>query len=84
MGLSQYGSATDVGKWILPGNDDVVKAEDGGSNSSSDKKGELQWTCLLYTSSLGHRMNAVSVPKGKSITFEFDCLWDGDCLLYTS
>ena len=44
MGLSQYGSATDGGKWILPGNDDLVKTEDGGSNSSSYKKGELQWT----------------------------------------
>lgn len=25
MGLSQYGSATDGGKWILPGNEDLVK-----------------------------------------------------------
>lgn len=44
MGLSQYGSKADGGKWILPGNEDLVKTEDGGSNSSSYKKGELQWT----------------------------------------
>ncbi len=44
MGLSQYGAAADNGKWILPGNEDLVKTEDGGSNSSSYKKGELQWT----------------------------------------
>lgn len=44
MGLSQYGSATEGGKWILPGNQDLLKTEDGGSNSSSYKKGELQWT----------------------------------------
>ncbi len=44
MGLSQYGAAQENGKWILPGNDDLVKTEDGGSNSSSYKKGELQWT----------------------------------------
>lgn len=44
MGLSQYGGAVDGGKWILPGNEDLVKTEDGGSNSSSYKKGELQWT----------------------------------------
>ena len=44
MGLSQYGSKADGGKWILPGNADLVKTEDGGSNSSSYKKGELQWT----------------------------------------
>ena len=35
MGLSQY---------ILPGNETLVKTEDGGSNSSAYKKGELQWT----------------------------------------
>ncbi len=44
MGLSQYGGAAEGGKWILPGNEDLVKTEDGGSNSSSYKKGELQWT----------------------------------------
>ena len=44
MGLSQYGGKADGGKWILPGNEDLVKKEDGGSNSSSYKKGELQWT----------------------------------------
>lgn len=44
MGLSQYGSAAEGGKWVLPGNQDLVKTEDGGSNSSSYKKGELQWT----------------------------------------
>lgn len=42
MGLSQYGAAADSGKWVkYP---DLVKTEDGGSNSSSYKKGELQWT----------------------------------------
>lgn len=44
MGLSQYGSADGDGKWILTGNEDLVKTADGGSNSSSYKKGELQWT----------------------------------------
>lgn len=42
MGLSQYGAATDGGKWVIY--PDLVKTEDGGSNSSSYKKGELQWT----------------------------------------
>lgn len=44
MGLSQYGAAIEGGKWILPGNQDLVKTEAGGSQSSSYKKGELQWT----------------------------------------
>ena len=44
MGLSQYGAAVDGGKYIFPGNETLVKTEDGGSNSSAYKKGELQWT----------------------------------------
>lgn len=44
MGLSQYGAAIDGGKWIREGYEGLVKTEDGGSNSSSYKKGELQWT----------------------------------------
>ena len=44
MGLSQYGAAQESGKWVKPGNEDLVKTESGGSNSSSYKKGELQWT----------------------------------------
>lgn len=38
------GAAVDGGKYILPGNETLVKTEDGGSNSSAYKKGELQWT----------------------------------------
>ncbi|MFV0378496.1 MAG: glycosyl hydrolase 115 family protein, partial [Mangrovibacterium sp.] len=33
---------------------------------------------------LGHSMNAVSVPKNASITFEFDCMWDGDAEMLTA
>lgn len=42
MGLSQYGAAADGGKWVKYPH--LVKTEDGGTNSSSYKKGELQWT----------------------------------------
>lgn len=34
--------------------------------------------------SLGHSMNAVALPKGKSITFEFDCAWEGEAILRTA
>jgi hypothetical protein len=44
MGLSQYGGAIDGGKYVLAGNEDLVKTEDGGNNSSKYYKGELQWT----------------------------------------
>ena len=42
MGLSQYGAAAEGGRYVKY--HDLVKTEDGGSNSSSYKKGELQWT----------------------------------------
>lgn len=42
MGLSQYGVKAENGKFVkYP---ELVKTEDGGSASSSYKKGELQWT----------------------------------------
>ena len=44
MGLSQYGSSVEGGKWVKPGNEDLVKTEAGGSDSNSYKEGELQWT----------------------------------------
>ena len=44
MGLSQYGSSVDGGKYIRNGYADLVKKENGGRQSSAYKKGELQWT----------------------------------------
>lgn len=44
MGLSQYGTKSNGGKWVLPGNEDLIKTESGGQGSSSYKKDELQWT----------------------------------------
>lgn len=44
MGLSQYGTKDQNGKWVLPGNEDLIKTENGGSNSSAYYKDELQWT----------------------------------------
>ncbi|MBR4298040.1 MAG: DUF4374 domain-containing protein [Bacteroidaceae bacterium] len=42
MGLSQYGTKRDAGKYVkYP---DLVKTEADGTNSSSYKKDELQWT----------------------------------------
>ena len=44
MGLSQYGTKFENGKWIREGYVDLVKTESGGSGSSSYDKDELQWT----------------------------------------
>lgn len=42
MGLSQFGAKANDGEYVIY--PDLVKTEDGGSSSSSYKKGELQWT----------------------------------------
>lgn len=44
MGLSQYGTKAEGGKYIRPGFEDLVKKTSGGSKSSAYKKDELQWT----------------------------------------
>lgn len=48
MGLSQYGcmQKDENGnyKWVLPGNEDLIKTESGGSGSGAYDKDELQWT----------------------------------------
>jgi len=33
---------------------------------------------------LGHSMNAVSLPKGGALTYEFNCKSEGDAVLYTA
>lgn len=39
---------------------------------------------VVPVQSLGHSMNAVSLPKGRTITFEFDCPWEGEAVLRTA
>lgn len=44
MGLSAYGCAIGNGKYVLPGNEDLVKTESGGTGSGAYVKGELSGT----------------------------------------
>lgn len=44
MGLSQYGSSADDGKWIRPGFEHLVHSESGGTGSGAYKAGELTGT----------------------------------------
>lgn len=48
MGLSQYGcmQKNEDGsyKWVLSGNEDLIKTESGGQGSGAYEKDELQWT----------------------------------------
>lgn len=90
MGLSQYGAAVDNGKWIRPGYEDLVKTADGGSNSSSYKKGELQWTqypdeCRVaifndetLTDPTFAQTDKISYPCGRFKSQYYQTIWAAD------
>lgn len=90
MGLSQYGAAADGGKYIRPGYEDLVKTADGGSSSSSYKKGELQWTqypdecwVAIYddasmTSPKLVRTDRISYPCGRFKSQYYQTVWAAD------
>ena len=90
MGLSQYGNYSNNGGWIRPGYEDLVKTEDGGSNSSSYKKGELQWTqypdsCYIaifddatFTTKKVLRTDKISYASGRFKSQYYQTIWPGE------
>ncbi len=90
MGLSQYGAAADGGKWIRKGYEDLVKTADGGSNSSSYKKGELQWTqypdegwvAIFDNESMTNptlvKSDKISYPCGRFKSQYYQTIWSAD------
>ncbi len=90
MGLSQYGNYSNDGGWILPGNEDLVKTESGGSNSSSYQAGELQWTqypdsCWVaifddetLTSYTIARTDKLSYACGRNRSAYYQTFWQAD------
>lgn len=85
MGLSQYGAAAENGRYIkYP---DLVKTEDGGSNSSSYKKGELQWTqypnechiAIFDDATLGSKKiistDKISYASGRNKSQYYQMIW---------
>lgn len=90
MGLSQYGASAEGGKWIRKGFEDLVKTADGGSNSSSYKKGELQWTqypdeawVAIYdnenmTQPKLVRTDKISYPCGRFKSQYYQTIWSAD------
>ena len=90
MGLSQYGTKDQNGKWVLPGNEDLVKKESGGSNSSAYKKDELQWTqypnecwvaifdAATMTSKKLIKTDKISYAAGRMKSQYYQMIWAAD------
>jgi hypothetical protein len=90
MGLSQYGAAADGGKWIRPGNEDLVHAEAGGSGGGSYKAGELAGTqypdeCWVAIYNGDNMLNPtlaktdrISTPCGRYRSQYYQTVWRAD------
>lgn len=90
MGLSQYGSKAEGGKFVKPGNEDLVKKESGGEKSSAYLKDELQWTqypnecyVAIYDDAQlnGRRLlrtNKISYAAGRYKSQYYQMIWPAD------
>ena len=56
-------------------------AEEYIAVNANQYKNASDGVCLVQM--LGHSMNAVSLPKGGTLTYEFTCKSEGDAVLYT-
>lgn len=94
MGLSQYGcmQRDEAGnyKWVLPGNEDLIKTESGGQGSGSYDKDELQWTqypneCWVaifddetLTSKTLIKTDRISYAAGRNRSQYYQMIWEAD------
>ena len=90
MGLSQYGTKAENGKWVLPGNEDLVKTESGGTNSGAYEKDELLgtqypdscWVVLFddetFTNRKIIRTDKISYACGRFRSQYYQMIWAAD------
>lgn len=90
MGLSQYGTKDQNGRWVLPGNEDLIKTEAGGSSSSAYLKDELQWTqypneCHVvifddetFTTKKVIKTDKISYAAGRNRSQYYQMIWAAD------
>lgn len=99
MGLSQYGSAADNGKWIRPGYEHLVHTESGGSNSGSYKARELTgtqypdecWVAIYDNENMLNptlvKTDRISSPCGRFKSQYYQTIWaaeNGDVYVFSS
>ena len=90
MGLSQYGTKDGNGKWILPGNEDLVKIESGGSGSGAYEKDELLltqypnscWVAIFDNADMRTkkiiRTDKISYAAGRYRSQYYQMIWAAD------
>ena len=98
MGLSQYGSAYENGKWIRPGFEHLVKTEDGGTGSGAYKAGQLSgtqypdecWVAIYDNAEMLHptlaKTEKISTPCGRYRSQYYQTIWaaeNGDIYVFS-
>lgn len=90
MGLSQYGTAYENGKWIRPGFEHLVHTESGGSGSGAYKAGELVgtqypdecWVAIYDNENMLNpvlaKTDKISTPCGRFRSQYYQTVWAAD------
>ncbi|MDE6143753.1 MAG: DUF4374 domain-containing protein [Muribaculaceae bacterium] len=90
MGLSQYGYADGDGKWVRPGNDDLVKKEDGGTGAGAYQAGTISgtqypddcWVAIYPNADFQNPVIAhtqkISYPAGRFRSQYYQTVWKAD------
>lgn len=90
MGLSQYGTAYDHGKWIRPGFGHLVHTEAGGTGSGAYKAGELVgtqypdecWVAIYDNENMLNpilaKTDKISTPCGRFRSQYYQTVWAAD------
>ncbi|MDE6096334.1 MAG: DUF4374 domain-containing protein [Muribaculaceae bacterium] len=98
MGLSQYGYADGDGKWVRPGNEHLVKVEDGGSGAGSYQAGTISgtqypddcWVAIYPNAQFQNPVIAhtdkISYPAGRFRSQYYQTVWaaeNGDIYVFS-
>lgn len=99
MGLSQYGVASENGKWIRPGFEHLVHTEAGGSGAGSYKAGELVgtqypdecWVAIYNNENMLNpvlaKTDKISTPCGRYRSQYYQTVWaaeNGDIYVFSA
>lgn len=99
MGLSQYGVASENGKWIRPGFEHLVHTEAGGSGAGSYKAGELVgtqypdecWVAIYDNEDMLNpilaKTDKISMPCGRYRSQYYQTVWaaeNGDIYVFSA
>lgn len=82
IGLTEREIEQYADKTSRPLGEHLIKTDRCLAKNACDYAKATQGATVIQ--SLGHSMNAVALPKGGVLTYEFDCSWEGEAVLRTA